>query len=185
MNQFYRNLALWVLIILAMFFLFNTFKTQNVETEEISFTEFMMSVDCGKVRDVTIKGQEISGRYTEASGKQKKVFHTYAPDDPDLVRRIVAGSHCVVVARSGATIVGMGRAISDRASDAWIQDVTVAADFRRRGIASEIVRRLVARLESDGLVWIGLVAERHTAPLYRPLGFHAMADALPMRRLRK
>ncbi len=107
------------------------------------------------------------------------------PDDPDLVRRIVAGSHCVVVARSGATIVGMGRAISDRASDAWIQDVTVAADFRRRGIASEIVRRLVARLESDGLVWIGLVAERHTAPLYRPLGFHAMADALPMRRLRK
>ncbi len=90
MNQFYRNLALWVLIILAMFFLFNTFKTQNVETEEISFTDFILSVDGGKVRDVTIKGQEISGRYTESSGKQKKVFRTYAPDDPDLVKTLRA-----------------------------------------------------------------------------------------------
>ncbi|MBE0603954.1 MAG: ATP-dependent metallopeptidase FtsH/Yme1/Tma family protein, partial [Deltaproteobacteria bacterium] len=88
MNQFYRNLALWVLIILAMFFLFNTFKTQNVETEEISFSDFILSVDTGKVKDVTIKGQEISGRYTESSGKQKKVFHTYAPDDPDLVKTL-------------------------------------------------------------------------------------------------
>ena len=104
------------------------------------------------------------------------------PDDPELVRRIVRGSHCFVVARSGTSIVGMGRAISDGASDAWIQDVTVNLDFRRRGIASEIVRRIVARLESDGLMWIGLVAERNTAPLYGPLGFEGMADALPMRR---
>ena len=105
------------------------------------------------------------------------------PDDPGLVRRIVDGSHCFVVARFGPTIVGMGRAISDRASDAWIQDVTVDPDFRHRGIGSRIVRRIVARLEKDGLMWIGLVAERNTAPLYRPLGFEAMADALPMRRM--
>jgi ribosomal protein S18 acetylase RimI-like enzyme len=103
------------------------------------------------------------------------------PDDPDLVRRIVIGSHCFVLARRGTAIVGMGRAISDGASDAWIQDVTVSPDFRRRGIASEIVRRIVERLESDGLMWIGLVAERNTAPLYGPLGFESMADALPMR----
>ena len=104
------------------------------------------------------------------------------PDDPELVRRIVAGSHCFVVARRGPVIVAMGRAISDRASDAWIQDVTVSPDFRHRGIGSGIVRRIVARLESDGLVWIGLVAERNTSPLYRPLGFEGMVDALPMRR---
>ena len=55
------------------------------------------------------------------------------PDDPELVRRIVRGSHCFVVARSGTSIVGMGRAISDGASDAWIQDVTMNLDFRRRG----------------------------------------------------
>jgi hypothetical protein len=35
LNQFYRNLALWMIIALAMVFLFNTFKTQKVEYEEI------------------------------------------------------------------------------------------------------------------------------------------------------
>ena len=35
MNQFYRNLALWMIIALAMVFLFNTFKTQKVEYEDI------------------------------------------------------------------------------------------------------------------------------------------------------
>ncbi len=104
------------------------------------------------------------------------------PDDPMLVERIIAGSHCVVVARAAAGIIGMGRAISDRASDAWIQDVTVDAAWRHRGIGTEIVRRIVARLENDGLGWIGLVAENHTHPLYRPLGFIPMADAVPMLR---
>jgi spermidine synthase len=105
------------------------------------------------------------------------------PDDLDLVARIVKGSHCFVVARCGGRIVGMGRAISDRASDAWIQDVTVDTALRHRGIGSEIVRRIVARLESDGLGWIGLVAEGHSHPLYEPLGFVPMTNAVPMRRI--
>ena len=104
------------------------------------------------------------------------------PDDPDLVRRIVAGSHCVVVARCEEKIVGMGRAISDGASDAWVQDVTVDGPFRHQKIGSRIVGRIVDRLQGDGLSWIGLVAENHTHDLYRALGFEPMADAVPMRR---
>jgi cell division protease FtsH len=88
LNQFYRNLALWMIIALAMVFLFNTFKTQKVEYEEIPFSEFVASVDSGLVQEVTIKGQEIHGKYGEASGKTKKEFHTYAPDDPDLVKNL-------------------------------------------------------------------------------------------------
>ena len=90
MNQFYRNLALWMLIALAMVFLFNTFKAQKVEQEEISFTDLNVAVDAGKVKEVTIKGQEITGKYTDTSGKEKKAFHTYAPDDPDLVKTLRA-----------------------------------------------------------------------------------------------
>ena len=61
-NQFYRNLALWMLIALAMVFLFNTFKAQKVEQEEISFSDFSAAVDAGQVKEVTIKGQEIVGK---------------------------------------------------------------------------------------------------------------------------
>ena len=54
MNQFYRNLALWMIIALAMVFLFNTFKTQKVEYEDIPFSEFVTAVDSGLVKEVMI-----------------------------------------------------------------------------------------------------------------------------------
>ncbi|MFZ5571721.1 MAG: GNAT family N-acetyltransferase [Thermodesulfobacteriota bacterium] len=105
-------------------------------------------------------------------------------DDGLLLERIVRGSHCFLTAESGKTIVGMGRAISDRASDAYIQDVTVHPEHRSRGIGTEIIRRLVARLEQDGLKWIGLIAERNAGPFYEPLGFRVMPDAAPMLNIR-
>ena len=101
-------------------------------------------------------------------------------DNPSLVAGIVAGSHCFLVARQAKTIIAMGRAISDRVSDAYIQDVTVDPSFRRQGIGSRMVSSLVARLEADGIGWVGLIAERKTHPFYRPLGFSPMADSVPM-----
>jgi spermidine synthase len=103
-----------------------------------------------------------------------------ASDNPSLVAGIVAGSHCFLVARRAAAIIGMGRAISDRISDAYIQDVTVDSAFRRQGIGSRMMAELVARLEADGIGWIGLIAERKTHPFYRPLGFSPMVDSVPM-----
>ncbi len=106
------------------------------------------------------------------------------PDDPDLVRRMVAGSHCFLLVTTDGkdpTVIAMGRAISDGASDAYIQDVTVAPSWRGRGVGAGIIRRLVDRLHRDGLYWIGLIAERGSDPFYRRMGFETMADALPMR----
>lgn len=108
----------------------------------------------------------------------------YADADPDADARrlsdIVRGSHCFAVAEIDGDIVGMGRAISDRASDAYIQDVAVAGDRRGQGIGTAIVDALVKRLESDGLSWIGLIAERHSEPFYTRLGFAPMLDATPL-----
>ena len=101
-------------------------------------------------------------------------------DNPSLVAGIVAGSHCFLVARQAKTIIAMGRAISDRVSDAYIQDVTVDRAFRKQGIGSRMVAALVTRLEADGIGWVGLIAERKTHPFYRPLGFSPMADSVPM-----
>ena len=101
-------------------------------------------------------------------------------DNPSLVAGIVAGSHCFLVARQAKTIIAMGRAISDRVSDAYIQDVTVDPAFRKQGIGSRMVAALVTRLEADGIGWVGLIAERKTHPFYRPLGFSPMADSVPM-----
>lgn len=105
---------------------------------------------------------------------------TEAHDDFDLVARIVAGSHCFMIVTKGIEIVAMGRALSDGASDAYIQDVTVKKGFRKRGIGTTIIEKLVARLHQDGLEWIGLIAEKNSHRFYERLGFKRMPDALPM-----
>jgi len=105
------------------------------------------------------------------------------PDDPEGLARMIAGSHIFLVAREGDALVGMGRALSDRTSDAYIQDVTVRDDRRGRGIATAIIERLVDRLRADGLGWISVIAEAGSRPLYEPLGFEPMDDATPMLKL--
>ncbi|MBN1830343.1 MAG: GNAT family N-acetyltransferase, partial [Deltaproteobacteria bacterium] len=89
---------------------------------------------------------------------------------------------CFLIALSGGRIIGMARAVSDRTSDAYLQDVTVAAGRRGKGLGSEIVQRIVARLHEDGLQWIGLIAERGSHPFYERLGFQVMPASLPMLR---
>lgn len=105
---------------------------------------------------------------------------TAEPDDPDRVVRIVAGSHCFVIASIEDQIVGIGRAISDGTSDAYLQDVTVKQDYRGQKIGKKIVKALVSRLNRDGLKWIGLIAERGSHAFYEQLGFKEMPDSVPM-----
>jgi ribosomal protein S18 acetylase RimI-like enzyme len=108
-----------------------------------------------------------------------------APDDLASVARLVGGSHAFVAAIDGGAVIGIGRALSDRESDAYIQDVAVRADRRGRGVGGEIVRRLVVRLEDDGIGWVGLVAEPGATHLYQRLGFQPMPGTVAMVRRRQ
>ena len=98
----------------------------------------------------------------------------------DLVRRIIAGSHCFLTAREGSSLIGMGRAVSDGVNDAYLQDVMVLPNFWHRGVGSRIVETLVERLRYDGLRWIGLIAGNQSHPFYKQLGFEEMPFSTPM-----
>ncbi|MCX5839399.1 MAG: GNAT family N-acetyltransferase [Deltaproteobacteria bacterium] len=101
-------------------------------------------------------------------------------ESPQLIPRLITGSHCFVVALEGEDIVGMGRAISDGVSDAYIQDLTVRSDYRNQGIGRRILQTLLERLHADGLHWIGLIAEPGSDGLYRWAGFQEMSACVPM-----
>ena len=103
-------------------------------------------------------------------------------EDHGAVERIQAGSLILAfaVAPSGEA-VGMGRVISDGASDAYIQDIVVLPEFRRRGIGQRIVAALRDHCLSMGIEWIALVAEPGTEPFYLDLGFKPMEGYVPMR----
>ena len=85
LSNFGRNLALWVIIGLLLVALFNLFQqpSNRGAGAGIPFSEFLAEVENGKVKEVTIKGHEISGFYGD-----ERSFETFAPDDPQLVERL-------------------------------------------------------------------------------------------------
>jgi ribosomal protein S18 acetylase RimI-like enzyme len=94
-------------------------------------------------------------------------------DDPSEIGDLIRGSLVFVVAidRGSGRAIGMGRAISDGVSDAYIQDLAVLPGFRGRGIGRAILRRVLEALREGGIRWIALIAERGTGDFYRGLGF--------------
>ena len=101
-------------------------------------------------------------------------------DEAGFIRRLIAGSHCFAIATLDNEIVGMGRAISDGVSDAYIQDITVKSSQRGKDLGSGIIRKIVDRLNDDGIHWIGLISEKDSHLFYEKLGFQEMAGAIPM-----
>ncbi len=85
MNNFGKNLALWIVIGLLLVALFNLFQTSSSRGPQsnLAFSDFLNDVNRGQVADVTIQGNTISGHFTDS-----RAFTTYAPNDPGLVNRL-------------------------------------------------------------------------------------------------
>ena len=85
MNPNFRNFALWVIIFFLVVALVMLFQNpgQRQQTSAISFSELLTQVDQGRVRDVTIAGNDITGHYTDG-----RDFSTYTPNDPTLVQTL-------------------------------------------------------------------------------------------------
>lgn len=135
-----------------------------------------MTVTCTPLEDPTEEQiRQIVGLYQDQGWWQPG-------DDRSerLVSRLIAGSHCFMIATEGENIVGMGRVISDGVSDAYIQDLTVRLNRRKQGIGQMILQTLLERLRTDGIHWIGLIAEPGSDKLYRRAGFREMSDSIPM-----
>lgn len=98
----------------------------------------------------------------------------------DGIPALIAGSFCFVVATDDGRAVGMGRAISDGCSDAYLQDIVVLPAYRRRGIGDAIVEKLATFCKEKGLTWIGLIAQPGTVPFYERHGFAPMEGHVPM-----
>ncbi len=81
----FRNLVMWAIIVFLTIGLYNMFKLpHNIQQKnDISFSEFLKEVDNGRVAQVNIEGNNISG--TLSDGKN---FTTYAPNDPSLVEKL-------------------------------------------------------------------------------------------------
>jgi cell division protease FtsH len=84
LNSFSKNLALWIVISVVMVVLFNLFNQPPEPQLNLNYTEFLQKVDQGEVLSVKIQGSKISGILIG-----DKRFSSYAPEDPNLVDKLV------------------------------------------------------------------------------------------------
>lgn len=102
--------------------------------------------------------------------------------DSKAINKMIKGSFAFAVAietKSNKTIA-MGRTISDGISDAYIQDLVVLPEFRKKGIGKSILRILLEFCLNNKIEWIGLIAEPSQDGFYKSLGFSKMINYTPM-----
>ncbi|MBF0201847.1 MAG: ATP-dependent zinc metalloprotease FtsH [Desulfamplus sp.] len=80
MNQFYRNLSLWLVIVLMMVMLYNIFNQQPVAESSLGYSEFLTMVESERVQSVVIQGQDLY--FTDNRGMK---YRTFAPRDADMI----------------------------------------------------------------------------------------------------
>ena len=78
----FRNITLWVFIALIVFGLFNLFSNTSGERNviDLTYSQFLDEVEAGSVKDVVIRGSNISGAFDDG-----RSFKTYAANDPTPV----------------------------------------------------------------------------------------------------
>lgn len=98
----------------------------------------------------------------------------WSPGIPfDAVARAVRGSLCFGL-YGGAEQVGFARAVTDRATFAYLCDVYVLDAHRGRGLGDWLVRTAVAHPDLQGLRRF-LLATRDAHGLYERIGFRPLA----------
>ena len=94
MNQFYKNLALWVIIAFILVALFSMIN-QPVEPPQKIYSEFLTMIDKGEVSEVQIEGEKVIGKDSKGT-----VFETVIlKEDIELMKLLrEKGVRTVVVA---------------------------------------------------------------------------------------
>jgi cell division protease FtsH len=84
LNQFYKNLALWLVISLMVILVYSLFNNSHQTQERINYSDFVSAVDAGKVTSVTLQGNDLFGKFSDG-----KDFKTYKPEDPALTQKLL------------------------------------------------------------------------------------------------
>ncbi|AEI67866.1 ATP-dependent zinc metalloprotease FtsH [Corallococcus macrosporus] len=75
MRSTYKTIGLWVILIVLFVAFYNFFSQGNDQVQEPSFTQLLTKVEEKKVKEVAVKGNTYSGKFTDTSEK----FRTTGP----------------------------------------------------------------------------------------------------------
>ena len=80
MNQFQKNIALVLTVVLVSLLVWQLFNQPKTGTKDINYSEMIAFLDKGEIKEVTMQGENIIGKLTNGNA-----FKTYSPKDDKLV----------------------------------------------------------------------------------------------------
>jgi cell division protease FtsH len=86
-NSTVKTVVFWLVIVLSAFLLWQVVKqsSSGPKEKELTFSEFLTDVDQGNVKEVTITGMEVQGKFQNDAS----TFHTTAyPNYPDMIKTL-------------------------------------------------------------------------------------------------
>jgi cell division protease FtsH len=83
LNPFYKNLSLWIVIVLMTVMLYSLFNQREMGESNLNYSQFLSMVENDQVSQVVIQGNELI--ITDYKGNR---YQIYAPRDPDLIKSL-------------------------------------------------------------------------------------------------
>jgi len=74
-NDVVKNLVLWIVIAVVLLSVFHSFGDRTSSAQTLIYSDFLTQVDQGQVREVTIEGQNITGKMISGAS-----FTTFSPE---------------------------------------------------------------------------------------------------------
>ncbi len=85
-QQFYKNMALWVVVLVMILLLVTMLRQTETETPPLPYSEFLAKIETGEIESVEIEEGNIKGHFTNGGD-----FTTFAPVvTEDLLRQLYA-----------------------------------------------------------------------------------------------
>lgn len=113
-------------------------------------------------------------RRAALSNENDRVALLAHPESLRLDDNVIAGGRTLVATLADGTVAGFASTRTTDPDVAELDDLFVDPDVRRRGVARELLRRIVTQLRTDGVARLEVTANPHALDFYRAVGF---ADA--------
>jgi cell division protease FtsH len=84
-SQLFKNLILWLVIFVAIIALYQLIHTPQSNYKEITYSEFLKSLEKGEIEKLEFKGEEIKGTYR---GELQQGFRTTGPANDELIKTL-------------------------------------------------------------------------------------------------
>ncbi|HEX6903620.1 MAG TPA: ATP-dependent zinc metalloprotease FtsH [Thermoanaerobaculia bacterium] len=88
MNSTVKTLFLWMAIFGVVILLWNTFQGGKAAQQQLDYSELLSKVQANKVSEVTIRGEQLTGKYKGDTLAGQEFKTTILKDDPQLLQEL-------------------------------------------------------------------------------------------------